>query len=336
MRATIKDLARIANLSTSTVSRVLTGDPHVSLDAVEKVNEAIKATGYIPNSAARSLVKQRRNLIGLIVPELENPYYTLIVRGVEAAVSEFGYGVVLISGSNQSANSNVIESLLEVGVDGIIHAGLLQDDQSIPILSRWGIPYVLVGRQPVNEKSNYVVFDDYGSAYKATRHLLSLGHRKIAFLFGKLSSISSELKLRGYKDALTEQGLPFDKDLFAVGDLDFECSRRAVHKLLEKGTDMTAILASNDMMAFGARDAVLKAGLDIPGDISLVGIDNIFWSGMWGINLTTVDVPKFEMGQLAGQILIRHIDDPKLDYEHYTLPSTVVLRESCRNLLKEK
>ncbi len=309
MRATIKDLARIANLSTSTVSRVLTGDAHVSLDAISKVNEAIKITGYIPNSAARSLVKQRRNLVGLIVPELENPYYTLIVRGVEAAVSESGYGVVLISGSNQSANSNVIESLLEVGVDGIIHAGLLQDDQSIPILSRWSIPYVLVGRQPISEKSNYVVFDDYGSAYKATKYLLSLGHQKIAFLFGKMSSVSSELKLRGYEDALKEHSLPFCNDLFAVGELEYECSYKAVGELLKKGTEMTAILASNDMMAFGAREAVLEAGLKIPGDISLMGIDNIFWSGIRGIDLTTVDVPKYEMGKLAGQILARHIDN---------------------------
>lgn len=330
MRVTIKDISRYSGVSTSTVSRVLTKNPRVSPEALKKVQEAIEVLGYIPNSAARSLVNKKRGMIGLIVPELENPYYTEIIHGVEETASKHGFGTALSCHMDSDVDRSSIFKLLELGVDGIIYAGPMQNDKLIEYLISQKIPYVILGRKLKDMDCSYVICDDYQSAYMATDYLLDLGHRKIAFLFGKKNSYSSIQKYEGYIAALSKRKIAFNEQLIRNGSLSYQGGYDAVRDLLEEKSEFTAILAGNDMMAIGARSALLEAGFEIPGDISLMGFDDIFWSKIEGIDLTTVYVPQYEMGSKCFEILMRRIENPESDDEHYILSGTLIERKSCK------
>lgn len=330
MRVTIKDISKYSGVSTSTVSRVLTNNPRVSPEALKKVQDAIETLGYIPNSAARSLVNKKRGMIGLIVPELENPYYTEIIHGVEETASKHGFGTALSCHMDSEVDRGSIFKLLELGVDGIIYAGPMQNDKLIEYLIAQKIPYVILGRKLKDQNCSYVICDDYQSSYLAANYLLDLGHKRIAFLFGKKNSYSSIQKYEGYRDALTKRGISIDERLTRNGSLSYQGGYDAVQSLLEEKAAFTAILAGNDMMAIGARSALLKIGLEIPRDVSLMGFDDIFWSKIEGIDLTTVYVPQYEMGSKCFDILMRRIDDPEAPDEHCILSGTLVERKSCR------
>lgn len=330
MRVTIKDISRYSGVSTSTVSRVLTNNPKVSPEALRKVQEAIDALGYIPNSAARSLVNKKRGMIGLIVPELENPYYTEIIHGVEEAASSHGFGTALSCHMDSAVDKSSIFKLMELGVDGIIHAGPLQDDQLIEYLRSQHIPHVLLGRKLESTSCSYVICSDYQSAFRGTSYLIDLGHRDIVFLFGKQSSYSSAQKYQGYLGALEAAGIQPRDSLFCSGGLSFQGGYEALKRLLEQKTGFSAVIAGNDMMALGAREALLEAGLRIPEDISLMGIDDIFWSRIKGIELTTVHVPQYEMGSKSFEILLGRIENPQAEEECCTLDGVLIERSSCR------
>ncbi len=332
MRVTIKDISRYSGVSTSTVSRVLTKNPKVSEEALRKVQEAIDALGYIPNSAARSLVNKKRGMIGLIVPELENPYYTEIIHGVEEAASAKGFGTALSCHMDSAVDKQSIFKLLELGVDGIIHAGPLQNDQLIDYLRMQKVPYVLLGRKLKGSDCSYVICNDFQSAYQATRYLLDLGHRQIGFLFGKKNSYSSIQKYHGYLAALKDAGVPAKEALIRTGSLSYRGGYEAAEDLAEGQTEFTAVLSGNDMMAIGARDAFLKRGLSIPEDISLMGIDDIFWARVRGIDLTTIHVPQYEMGSKCFEILWRKIEEPQSGPEHCVLDGHLMERSSCRRI----
>lgn len=332
MRVTIKDISKYSGVSTSTVSRVLTNNPKVSPEALRKVQEAIKALGYIPNSAARSLVNKKRGMIGLIVPELENPYYTEIIHGVEETAARYGFGTTLSCHMDSAVDKSSIFKLMELGVDGIIHAGPLQDDQLIEYLHSQHIPHVLLGRKLESAKCSYVICSDYKSAFQSTNYLIELGHRKIAFLFGKQNSYSSIQKYEGYMGALTAAGIQKSDSLICSGGLSFQGGYEAVKKLLEQKSKFSAVLAGNDMMALGAREALLEAGLQIPGDVSLIGIDDIFWSRIKGIELTTIHVPQYEMGSKSFEILLGRIENPQAEEECCTLDGVLVERSSCQRV----
>lgn len=330
MRVTIKDISKYSGVSTSTVSRVLTNNPKVSPEALRKVQNAIEVLGYIPNSAARSLVNKKRGMIGLIVPELENPYYTEIICGVEEAASKYGFGTILSCHMDSAIDKSSIFKLLELGVDGIIHAGPLQDDQLIQYLMRQKIPYVLLGRKLQNRECSYVICDDYQSSLSATNYLLNLGHTRIVFLFGKQNSYSSLQKLEGYKKAVKDAGLSLEETFIRSGSLSYNGGYDAVKNLLRESVKFSALLAGNDMMAIGARDALIENNIAIPQDVSLMGIDDIFWSRIKGIELTTIHVPQYEMGSKAFEILRRHIENPQLENEHCILQGELIKRSSCR------
>ena len=333
MRVTIKDISRLSGISTSTISRVLTNNVHVSPETVRKVKEAADMLGYIPNGAARSLVNNRRNMIGLIVPELENPFYTEIIQGVEETAAGYGYGTILSCHMGNTDSCDSIPKLLELGVDGIIHAGLLQEEDQIQYLCETNIPYVLLGRKLENAESSYVVCDDYGSSYKAAKYLIGLGHSEIVFIFGKQKSFSSHQKLNGYLDALRDSGIEKDECRIVKGNLSYDGAYRAVSQLLEEKVRFTAILGSNDMMAIGAMDALKHEGYRVPEDASVIGIDDIFWGKVSGIDLTTIHVPKYEMGCRCFEILKDLIQEPEAEEAHCVLEGKLVERKSCRTLL---
>lgn len=330
MNITIKDIAKAAGVSPSTVSRVLTGNVHVSEETLKKVKLAIEKLGYRPNALARSLINKKSKTIGLIIPEIENPFYAEIISGVEKAATRQDYGLLLVSYSTDNIKKDNYKTLLERRVDGIIHAGPFQNDKLIPRLKEEGFPFVLVGRKISNLETNCVIVNDRKAAYKATMHLLNLNHTIIGFIFGNVDSYSSIEKLEGYKMALAEKHIPFKEELVEPGYLEFNGGYEAALSLLKKNPRPTAILAGNDVMALGAREAILEMGMNIPQDMALVGFDDIPWVSLKGLELTTISVPRYKMGYLACDLLIKKINQPDdHEIEQIILEPEIKIRKSC-------
>lgn len=332
MKATIHDLANLSGVSTSTVSRVLTGNGSVSKEARERVEEAIRATGYVPNGFARGLVNKRRHLIAAIVPERYNPYYDPIVEEINEVALQNGYSLVLITEMGKACRSTV-EKVIEMGIDGLLHLGALEGDDVVPLLIRNEVPFVLLCRQLSTVDADMVLFDDRATSFMATEYLIQLGHRKIAYIYGRRNSLSSREKYLGYAAALEKHGISVDAGLVGYGNLDMSESYHVMNEFLSARDagclSFTAVVAGNDLMLFGAREAVLKRGLRIPEDLSMIGMDGIEWCAIQGVELTTVNVPKREMGRRACELLLKRIENPKGKHEVQILETQLKIRKSC-------
>lgn len=332
MRATIRDLASLSGLSTSTVSRVLTDNAHVSKAAREKVEQAIRQTGYVPNGLARGLVQKRRDLIAVIVPDGCNPYYDDIQLGIHQEASQNGFDVITISEGNHSC-IRTVKKIIEIGIDGVLHLGALESDDVIPLLVQNDMPFVLLCRQLSTIEADTVLFNDYEAAFSATEHLIMLGHRNIAYICGRRNSLSSLEKYRGYAGALAKHGIAVNAALVGWGQLDMQSSYRVMNEFLDARASgclsFTAVVAGNDMMGFGAREAMLERGLSIPDDLSLVSMDDISWSAIQGVEMTSVRVPRLEMGRIACQLLLKRIAQPERKHEVHILDTQLSIRKSC-------
>lgn len=330
MRTTIHDIAKVSGLSPSTVSRVLTNNPHVSPEAKRKVEEAISETGYVPNGLARGLVTRRRNLIAVIVPEANNPFYTDILAAINEVAAQNDMSAILVT-QNENERRTTVERVLEMGIDDFIHLGAVENDNTIPILSQTETPFVLLNRLLPGMQTDKVLFDNRHSGLIATEYILSLGHRRIAYMYGSPSSFSSWEKYQGYVDALRKHGLQLDDRLVANGLLGFDTSYRAMLKLLDERSHLgfTAVVCGSDYMALGVRQAILERGLRIPEDLSIIGMDDVFYAGLAGVDLTTIRVPKVESGRLAVRLLIERIAKPNRKQETHILETELVCRKSC-------
>lgn len=332
MKATIHDLANLSGVSTSTISRVLTGNGSVSKEAREKVEEAIRATGYVPNGFARGLVNKRRHLLAAIVPERYNPYYDSIVEGINEVALQNGYSLVLITETGKKCRDTV-EKVIEMGIDGLLHLGTLEGDDVVPLLIRNEVPFVLLCRPLPSVNADAVLFDDRATGFMATEHLIRLGHRRIAYIYGRRNSLSSREKYLGYADALEKYDISMDAGLVGYGNLDMGESSRVMNDFLRArdagSLSFSAVVAGNDLMLFGAREAVLKRGLRIPEDLSMIGMDGIKWCSIRGVEMSTVRVPKHEMGRRACNLLLKRIKNPKGKREVQVLETELVIRKSC-------
>ena len=337
MRTTIHDIAKASGLSPSTVSRVLTNNPHVSAEAKRKVEEAISKTGYVPNGLARGLVTRRRNLIAVIVPEENNPFYIDILSAINEVAAQNDMSAILVT-QNENGRRTTVERVLEMGIDGFIHLGALENDSIIPMLAQTETPFVLVNRLLPGVQADKVLFDNHHSGFAVTEYMLSLGHRRIAYVYGAPSSFSSWEKYQGYVDALRKHGLQLDDRLVANGLLDYDTSYRAMLKLLDERHRLgfTAVVCGSDYMALGVRQAILERGLRIPEDLSIIGMDDVFYAGLAGIDLTTVRVPRVESGRLAAKLLIERIANPSKKQEIHILKTKLICRESCCPLKGEE
>lgn len=335
MRTTIRDLARLSGVSTSTVSRVLTGNPHVSQDVREKVANAISQTGFVPNGNARGLQQKKRNIFAVVVPQGYNAYYDEIVKGINKIADSSGINIILVS-QNENARRSTIERILEIGVDGIIHMGALENDSIVPMLKSTETPFVMLCRDH-DIDADKILFDDLSAGKQITSYLLSLGHRKLAYIYGDKASKSSKYKYDGFISALKEYYLEPDVNAVIEGGLTSDGGYLAMKELLKRRKDgkttFTAVVAGNDIMMFGARKAILEEGLIIPKDLSIAGMDDIFWSGVSGLELTTVNSPKIEMGEKAVTMLLERIENPDRPSRTLVLDTRLVIRKSCSSPL---
>jgi LacI family transcriptional regulator len=331
MAATIHDVAREAGVSASTVSRVLNGSAPVNEEKRRRVLRAVEKLNYRPNALARSLKKKRTHSIGLIVPDITNPFFAEVAKGVEDVAREYGYTVILCNSENDPARERTYLNVLqEKQVDGVIFvtAGANEGDR-VGRLER-GIPVVMLDREIPGIPADAVLVDNEEGAYEAAKHLLALGHRRIGIITGPLLLSTAEERLEGYKKAMREAGVPVKPRLVKDGGFTFQGGYAAMHQLLEGGNDLpSAVLASSDIMALGAMKAAEERGLRIPQDLALVGFDDIMVASLVKPALTTIAQPKRQMGQLAVEMIVERLERGRRRAKRVLLRPKLVVRESC-------
>lgn len=301
--ATIHDVARSAGVSPSTVSRVLNHSLHpVSPGGQRRVLAAARRLGYIPNMLARSLLRHETSAIGVLIPDISNPYYAAILRGIEDAIGPTGRAVILCNTDRQAEKQQAyLMALMERRVDGVIVAGGAFDQADVDLV-RGRMPVVAIGRHRVRLPS--VRVDNIAAGAMATDHLLSLGHRRIALLAGPSTSLTASDRQRGCRRALRAARVPFDGGLVVEVGFSAEGGSRGARRLIERGRVPTAIVASNDQAAIGAVRALHDLGLRVPDNISVIGFDDAPLAAFTVPALTTVSIPMREMGSEAGRLLL--------------------------------
>jgi DNA-binding LacI/PurR family transcriptional regulator len=302
--ATIWDVAKRAGVSIASVSRVINQSPHkVSEKARIRILDAVKELDYRPNALAQGLIMKRSMTIGTIIPDISNPYYAEIVRGIQDVAEGLGYAVVLQNTDRTKKRIiKCIQVLREKRADGIIFSGgIIHAYEALSSLKELTGRVVVIGRHEVDFPA--VRVDNMGGATQAVQHLLDLGHERIGFFSGPKMSTSSIDRLKGYKNALAQNGRLFDAGLVKQGNLTPESGFQAAKEVLGRRERPTAILASNDLMAFGAIRAARSMGLRVPQDLSVVGFDNIPLSSYFEPPLTTVEIPMYSVGAASMQML---------------------------------
>lgn len=324
------DVARAAQVSVSTVSHVINGTRKVHSETRQKVEQAIAALGYIPNSLARSLARSATSTIGVAIPALSNHYFAETVQAIDTECSKHGLMMMLTDTHDDPEQElRVIQSLHQRRVDGILFAPSSDPEGlALKYLKANQIPTVLVDRL------HGVDFDKVGvenvqSTAKMISHLIELGHRRIGFLSGTPASSTSPERLEGYRLALERAGIEFDDALVECGFSSIQPAQLATKRLLNLKTPPTAIMASNNLMIIGAMHTLRDHHVDVPRDIALVGFDDFDWAGFFNPRLTVVRQPLEQQGRLAVQLLIQRIQAPERAYEIHRLTPKLMIRDSC-------
>lgn len=300
---TIKDIASELNVSYATVSRALNDKEGVKAETRLRVMEVAKDLNYRPNAIARGLVNRKTHTLGLIIPDITNPFYPEVARGVEDAAQEQGYSVFLCNTNWERKKENHYLNLLaEKRVDGIIIAPVAKETPSLERLIG-SLPCVYVGRSPREAGAEFITIDNERGGYLATEHLLKTGRAPVGFIGAPEDSNTLEERLRGYWKALAEYGEKIDERIILFGDFRRESGYNLVKKMMAERVRPRGVFGENDLLAIGALQGARELGLRIPGDLAVVGFDDIPIAGFPEIQLTTIGQPKYEMGRLAVEML---------------------------------
>jgi DNA-binding LacI/PurR family transcriptional regulator len=292
----------------------------------QAVLEAAKDLGYRPNAVARSLVQRRTGVIGIVLSDLHNPFFADVADGIEAAASERGYRAMLSSGFlDPKRERSAITTMLELRVDGLIIMGSMMKVGRIEGVAT-ALPVTLVGRHTRSKRLDSVCTDDAAGAREAVAHLAELGHTRIAHIHAG-SAAGSPRRRRGYEKEMIKRGL-VDRIRVFRGDFTESGGAKAMIEILNSGDMPTAVFAPNDAAALGAMEVIDDAGLDIPGDISLIGYDDLTLSGLPRISLTTVGQPRTDLGREAAQLVLERLDEGREDARHVVIPPSLVIRST--------
>jgi len=326
-KPTIADVARKAQVSVSSVSRVLNQDTTVSSGIRSQVERAVADLHY---ERIRKTPRDRRKLfaLGVIVPEIENPYFLQLLKGIEGVARRHACNLILSDSENKlEYEQEQVRQLREKGVDGLIVIPCSSYDHSVLEVIEEGYPCVLLDRYLIGKPTNSVTCDDRYGVYQAIKYLIALGHREIVYIDGPRGISVQRDRFEGYKRAFAEAELEMRKQRVIQGDYGMNSASAAMSALLERDREFTAVFASNDMMAFGALKALSDRGLRVPEDVSLMGYDDIPLSS--AIGLTTVYQPSFEMGKAATILLFDLMHERIRTQQHVVLMPSLVIRESC-------
>lgn len=332
-KLTLEDVGRLAGVSRATVSRVVNNTSNVDPELRERVEKVIEETGYLPNVVARSLASNRSNILGLIIPSVAqtlftDPYFPALIQGISQACNANDYTLSLFVFHSPQEETRVFRRALGSGLlDGLIVTTNRIEDPFIGELLDRKLPFVYVGRPPDTKRINYVDVDNVVGVLLAVKHLIRLGHQRIAHIGAPLDTTVGIDRRQGYERALTEAGLPIEKSLMAFGNFSQDSGYTAMRQVLKSHPD--AAFIASDTMAIGAMQAIHEAGLRIPEDIAVVGFDDLLPAMNSTPTLTTVRQFVPRTGAIAAETLIDIIDVGPGPPRHIILPTELVIRASC-------
>ena len=329
---TIKDVARLSQVSSMTVSRVINGSDRVSAETRRRVEEAIAELGYVPSRLARGLIRQRTGTLALIVPDVANPFFTLIVRGAEDVARRSDYRIILCDTRTDLAiEREVIEEMIAHRVEGIAIAPVSDRSRShLRRLAKFGVPFVLIDRTVEGVDCDVVLGDSVAGARRLVEHLISLGHRRIGFIVESDQVSTARDRHEGYAEAVQAAGLPLDPLLVVRSTVDPTGGFGGMLRLLELDDPPTAVFTVNNLVALGAIEAVRANGLDVPTDIALVCFDDIEYASRLYPFLTVMAQPAETLGSLGTQLLLDRIEGRAPEESRVVvLPARFIVRRSC-------
>ncbi len=333
-RLTIEEIADLADVSRSTVSRVLNNHPSVRPSVRARVQQVIQENRYAPRAAARSLASRRTNVVGLLIPRsaatiFSDPFFPHVIQGITETCSNRGYFLLLSMVTAEREHDFYERVLRGRHVDGLIMMSSDIDDPILPMLIRDASPLVLVGRHPYLADVSSADVENRDGAVQAVRHLIDLGHRRIAVITGPLYMVAAMDRRDGYKQALAEAAIQIRPELIVESDFTQHGAYAAMRQILQLPERPTAVFAGSDVMAAGALRAVHEVGLRVPEDMSLVSFDDLPFASILTPPLTTVHQPLHELGAAAADLLLNRLAQPD-DHQpnQVRLPTTLMIRQS--------
>jgi LacI family transcriptional regulator len=328
---TIRDVAAAAGVSAGTVSRVLNGKQDVADELRRRVLAAVSELGYRPNGAARSLRTRAAMVLGVIISDVTNSFFTEVVRGAEDKAQLAGYSIVLANADEDlRKETRYLEIAAAEQMAGVILSPASSRQTNIDVLRERGIPVVTIDRRLATALVDSVTVNNHQAARDATRHLISQGCTRIGMIAGPAQTTTGASRLAGYRAALRSAGSNDDGSLTAFGNFRTDGGYAAAQKLLRLRVPPDGLLISNDLMTIGGLQAIAEAGLAIPDDIAVVGFDNASWATALRPPLTVVTQPTYEIGQAAADLLLRRVSGEKFPPHRLVLQAKLVERESSR------
>jgi LacI family transcriptional regulator len=332
MATTLHEVARRAGVSAMTVSRVVNGRGSVDSETRQRVEEAIQALDYVPNRIARGLISQKTQTIGIIVPDIVNPFFAPVVRGAESAARKAGYRVLLCNSEGDlRLEREYIEDLVAHRVEGLLLAPASDRSRSsILSLLRGGFPLVLIDRALPDADCDLIVSDNVQGARRLIEHLIAIGHREIAHVSDAEDTSTGRERLRGYREALEAAGIPFQPELVIRTTVDRIGGYRAAQEILARNPLPTAIFAVNNMTAVGTMEALRERNLSVPKDMGLVCFDDVEHLAVLSPILTVIDQPAETFGSLGVQLLLERMTGKANSRpRRIILQTDLIVRQSC-------
>jgi len=333
----IKDIAKLAGVGVSTVSRVINQHADVKDETRKHILEIIETYNYIPNNSARNLKRSESMDVGILIKGMYNPFFARMIQSIEKKLSHSGYSAIIHYNIDNSKDIDAAyEFIMEKKLKGIICLGGDFDQLTDAEIQRLRVPFILTSTEiPEHlDKAIFssVIIDNEMAAYKAVEYLFSLGHQKVGLITtGANDKSVGTIRTEGYIKALEKQGVKKKENYFEIGAYTFETGYLAMNRLLKKADDITAVFAISDVMAIGAAKAIYEHGLKIPEDISIMGFDDIDYAEYFIPPLTTVHQPVDEIAASTAELMIEILDD-SVSHKHIVFDTELVIRKSCRNI----
>ncbi|WP_040204111.1 LacI family DNA-binding transcriptional regulator [Neobacillus jeddahensis] len=328
----IQDVARLADVSIATVSRVINNQGGVRKQTEERILKAIEELGYIRNAAARTMKSRETKTIGVIVPDIKNPFFPLVMAGIEQKAREKDYFTIL-SSTNESpiVEEKIIKNFIERGVDGVIITTANENGGHLKLLKEQNIPVVAVDRIIKSFDVDTVLVDNVKGAYQAVQHLILQGHRNIAIICGPQNTTPGFERYIGYKKALEDYNIPLDESLVVQGDFGEQSGYLATKRLRDLRQRPTAIFSSNNLMTIGCMKALEELNWKLGEEVSFIGFDDVDIATFLNPKLTVVARPMNTVGEIAFMFLYERIQfKGALPKRQYSLPPELIVRQSCR------
>jgi LacI family transcriptional regulator len=323
----IKDIAEICKVSPMTVSRALNDSSEISQNTKERILKVCEEMGYRPNAAARTLIRNKTNMIGLIIPDITNQYYSYLSKGVSSYLENLGYGLILCNSDRNIVNEKMyLDFLTQKRVDGVILIPLSTKAEDYSILVN-SVPFVLIDNKIEGVNASFIGNDNFKGAKEVVTHMLAKGYKRIGAILSYGMSVAKKERLRGYMEALKQCGMEIDENIIIHSSANFEAGYNIAGQLIDRNVD--GIFAISDTVAMGVIKYCYTHSIRIPQDLGLAGYDDIEQAAMLPVPLTTVNQNKFQVGNTAAKVLIDEIEGHVTEKQNIIFQPEIVIRKSC-------